>query len=63
LAERLVKEGKAFLKGCRSARTGKSYNATVVMTTGEDGRVQFSLEFGKKGGSNAEAKANHTSRG
>lgn len=51
LAEKLVKEGKAFLKGCHSAKTGRSYDATVLMTPGEDGRPVYELRFengGKK---------------
>ena len=51
LAEKLVKEGKVSLKGCHSAKTGKSYDATVVMTTDEKGSPVYKLQFengGKK---------------
>lgn len=44
VAEKLVKDGKAKLKGCKSAKTGKTYDCTVVMTV-EDGRCNFRLEF------------------
>ena len=43
-AEKLIKDGRAKLKGCKSAKTGKTYDCTVVMTV-EDGRCNFRLEF------------------
>ena len=45
LAEELVKKGKARLIGCKSARTGKKYDATVVMNTDEAGKPVFELCF------------------
>lgn len=45
LATKLVRVGSATLTNCRSARTGRSYNATVVMTPDSDGRAVFSLRF------------------
>lgn len=51
IAERLLRDGRAKLKGCRSAKTGRTYNADVLLTTEADGRAQFSLEFPEpKGG-------------
>ena len=44
IAEKLIKDGKAKLKGCKSAKTGKTYDCTVVMTV-EDGRCNFRLGF------------------
>ena len=44
IAEKLVSDGRANLKGCKSAKTGKNYDCTVVMTV-EDGRCNFRLEF------------------
>lgn len=44
IAEKLIKDGKVKLKGCKSAKTGKTYDCTVVMTV-EDGRCNFRLEF------------------
>ena len=38
-------DGRARLKDCKSQRTGKTYNATVMLTTEADGRAKFSLEF------------------
>ena len=37
--------GRARLKDCKSQHTGKTYNASVLMTTEADGRAKFSLEF------------------
>lgn len=45
LAEELVKKGKAKLIGCKSARTGRKYDATVVMNTDEAGKPVFELRF------------------
>ena len=53
MAEKLVKEGRIKLKDCKSQRTGKTYNADVLLTTEEDGRAKFQMEFdnsGKKSG-------------
>ena len=44
IAEKLINEGKVNLKGCRSSKTGKTYNCTVVMMV-EDGKTKFHLEF------------------
>ena len=43
-AENLIKDGRVKLKGCKSAKTGKTYDCTVVMIV-EDGRCNFRLEF------------------
>lgn len=50
LAEDLVKKGKARLIGCKSARTGRKYDATVVMNTDADGRPAFELRFDQNTG-------------
>lgn len=49
VAEKLLKDGRVHVKGCRSVKTGKTYDTTVVMTVGEEQRVQFSLNFEKGG--------------
>lgn len=49
LAEQLIRKGSAPLKNCRSERTGKTYNATVVVTPGQNGEAVFSLQFDKGG--------------
>ena len=45
VAENLLKDGKVKLKKCRSVKTGKTYDTTVIMTADEKQRAQFSLEF------------------
>lgn len=50
LAEELVKKGKARLIGCKSARTGRKYDATVVMNTDANGRSVFELRFDQSTG-------------
>ena len=44
VADKLLLDGRVRLKDCRSAK-GKTYNATVLLTTEADGRSKFSLEF------------------
>ena len=44
VADKLLRNGRVRLKDCRSAK-GKTYNATVLLTTEADGRSKFSLEF------------------
>ena len=44
VADKLMRDGRVRLKDCRSAK-GKSYNATVLLSTEADGRSKFSLEF------------------
>lgn len=50
MAEKLVKNGRVKLKDCKSQRTGKTYNADVLLTTEEDGRAKFQMEFDNSGG-------------
>ena len=50
LVDKLLRDGRARLKDCKNQRTGKTYNATVQMTTENNGRAQFSLEFENGGG-------------
>lgn len=47
VAVKLLKDGKAYLKDCRSVKTGKVYDATVMMTVAENKKLQFHLSFGK----------------
>ena len=44
VADRLLRDGRARLKDCKSSK-GKTYNATVLLSTEADGRSKFSLEF------------------
>ena len=45
VVDKLLRDGRARLKDCKSQRTGKTYNATVMLTTEADGRAKFSMEF------------------
>ena len=45
VVDKLLRDGRARLKDCKSQRTGKTYNASVILTTEADGRARFSLEF------------------
>ena len=45
VVDKFLRDGRARLKDCKSQRTGKTYNASVLMTTEADGRAKFSLEF------------------
>lgn len=48
-AQKLLATGKVKLKGCKSAKTGNSFDATVLISVSDDGRTQFSMEFEKSG--------------
>ena len=50
VVDKLLRDGRARLKDCKSQRTGKTYNASVLMTTEADGRAKFSMEFENGGG-------------
>lgn len=56
MAEKLVKDGRVKLKDCKSQRTGKTYNADVLLTTEEDGRAKFQMEFDNSGKSSGGKK-------
>ena len=49
IAEQLLKNGKARLKKCRSVKTGKTYDCTVVLSMGDNGWAQYHLEFDNPG--------------
>ena len=44
VADKLLRDGRVHLKDCKSSK-GKTYNATVLLSTEADGRSKFSLEF------------------
>jgi len=48
LAKQLVNQGKARLTHCYSKKSGRYYDTTVYVETGEDGAAAFKLEFGGK---------------
>lgn len=47
IAEQLLSKGNVKLKKCRSIKTGKTYDATVTLTTNEAGQAVFGLSFDK----------------
>ena len=48
IAGKLLTDGKVQLKGCKSKKTGKTYDATVLMTVDENQRASFELNFEKR---------------
>ena len=44
-AQKLLSSGKVKLKGCKSKKTGKTFDATVYMEVSEDGSTKFNMEF------------------
>ena len=55
MVEKLLSDGRIRLKDCKSQKSGKNYNATLLLSTEENGRANFYLEFensrsGTKGG-------------
>ena len=47
VAEQLLSRGRAKLKKCRSVKTGKTYDTTVVLSVTDNGAPQFTLDFTK----------------
>ena len=45
LAERLLKDGRIRLRNCESRKTGKTYDADLVLQVADDGTAQFKLDF------------------
>ena len=45
MAEKLIREGRLRLKNLKSKKSGKNFDATVVLQTQDDGKAFFSLEF------------------
>jgi len=50
IVEKLLRDKRVHLKDCRSQKTGKTYNADLLLSTEADGRPQFSMEFEKRKG-------------
>ena len=44
-AQKLLTAGKVKLKGCKSKKTGKSFDAIVYMEVSDAGKTNFSMEF------------------
>ena len=51
MVEKLLADGRIRLKDCKSQRSGRNYNATLLLTTEENGRANFNLEFENSRGS------------
>jgi DNA topoisomerase-3 len=49
VATALLKDGRVKMKGLYSEKTGKTYDATVVLDDTRGEYVGFKLEFEKKG--------------
>lgn len=47
VTEQLLSRGRAKLKKCRSVKTGKTYDTTVVLSVSDNGAPQFTLDFTK----------------
>ena len=45
VAQKLLSDRKIRLKGCKSAKTGRMFDATVVMNVTAEGKAQYSMEF------------------
>ena len=50
VAEKLLANGKVRMKGCKSAKTGKTFDAVLILETDAYGKARFRLDFegGKK---------------
>lgn len=46
VAEKLLSNGKVRMKGCKSAKTGKTFDAVLILETDADGKARFRLDFG-----------------
>ena len=56
IAVKLLSDGKVALKGCKSKKTGKTYDTTVMMTVDENQRAVFELNFEKGAGKYGKGK-------
>ena len=45
VAEKLLANGKVRMKGCKSAKTGKTFDAVLILETDADGKARFRLDF------------------
>jgi DNA topoisomerase-3 len=50
IAKTLLTEGRIFMSGLISEKTGKPYNATIILNDTGEGYVNFTMEFEKKEG-------------
>lgn len=45
IAEKLLKGGRIHLRNCESKKTGKAYDADLVLEAADDGTAKFRFEF------------------
>lgn len=50
IAEQLLRGGRANLKKCKSQRSGKTFDVTLLLTTDDQGTAKYALQFEKKKG-------------
>jgi len=50
VAKTLLTEGRIFMSGLTSQKTGKPYNATIILDASGEGYPNFKMEFNKKQG-------------
>ena len=48
-AQKLLGSGKVKLKGCKSKKTGNTFDTTVYMEVSDDGSTKFNMEFDNGG--------------
>ena len=56
VAVKFLSDGKVALKSCKSKKTGKTYDTTVIMTVYENQRAVFELNFEKGAGKYGKSK-------
>ena len=45
VAEKLLANGKVRMKGCKSAKTRKTFDAVLILEIDADGKARFRLDF------------------
>ena len=45
VAEKLLANGKVRMRGCKSAKTGKTFDAVLILETDADGKARFRLDL------------------
>ena len=57
IVEKLLRDKRVRLKDCKSQKTGKTFNADLLLSTEADGRPQFSMEFDHPKGGNKDERS------
>ena len=52
VAQKLLSNGEVNVKGCKSAKTGRRFDTTVVITVTAEGKVQYNIKFENGGKQN-----------